>query len=132
MEETTTFKVGAIISTDLTVPNAEEVHDFYKQVIGWGHDEMPMSDEQGEYADYVMKDEAGDWVGGVCHKRGGNADLPHQWLVYINVASVEDSTQKCEALGGKVLKKSYRDDGLMQYAVIEDPYGAILAVTRTS
>lgn len=37
MEETTkSISIGSIISADLTVENADQIRDFYKEVIGWG------------------------------------------------------------------------------------------------
>lgn len=124
------YKIGQIISADLTISNAQETRDFYKAVIGWESEELAMRDENGEYADYVMKDNSGSWVGGVCHRRGSNKDLPPGWMVYINVADIEKSCQKCEALGGKVLHKSINPDGSVAYAVLQDPMGSILAVTK--
>jgi len=125
-----TFHVGTIISADLTISDAENIRDFYQQVIGWGVEEMALNDETGPYADYVMKDDKGNWVGGVCHKRGANKDLPPQWIVYVNVKDIAKSVEKCLELGGKVLKESKNDDGSYQYALIEDPAGAILAITK--
>lgn len=125
-----TYQTGAIISTDLTIDNTEQVLDFYKQVIGWDSEALDMQDDQGQYVDYVVKDDAGNWVGGICHKRGMNQDLPPVWLVYIQVTDIEASLQQCVTLGGKVLKKSRLDDGSVQYAVIQDPAGAILAITK--
>jgi len=37
------FPTGTIISADLTVPNADAVRDFYKQVIGWESESLAMS-----------------------------------------------------------------------------------------
>ncbi len=130
MGEGKKFAVGAIISADLTVPNADEVRDFYKQVIGWESEDMPMQDADGTYADYVMKDADGNWMGGVCHARGANLGLPPQWMVYINVADIEASVQRCLDLGGRVVKESRGDDGKLHYAVIQDPAGAHLALTH--
>jgi predicted enzyme related to lactoylglutathione lyase len=124
------FKNGSILSIDLTVDNTEQILDFYKQVVGWDSEGLTMHDEQGEYADYVTKDEDGNWVGGICHRRGMNADLPPVWIVYIQVADVEASLQRCEALGGSVLKCSLLEDGSIQYALIQDPAGAVLALTQ--
>src|SRR5690606_18870698 len=100
--------------------------------VGWESEALEMKDEAGSYADYVVKDEAGNWVGGVCHARGVNADLPPQWIVYINVADIQQSIDACRAHGGKVLKESKFDDGTLQYALIQDPAGAVLALTRES
>jgi predicted enzyme related to lactoylglutathione lyase len=131
MEETQkTYAIGSIVSADLTVPNADAVRDFYREVIGWEVENMTMRDDAGEYNDYIMKDGAGNWSGGVCHKRGQNSDLPSQWIVYINVADVDQSAEACERLGGKVLKLAKNDDGPAQYALLEDPAGAVIAVTK--
>lgn len=127
--ETKKYNIGSVISADLTLPNAEEIRDFYKEVIGWQVEEMPLSDENGEYADYIMKDQQGNWAAGVCHKRGSNKDLPPQWLVYINVEDITQSIKKCQELGGKVLKEVKNGDKII-YALIEDPAGAVLALTK--
>ncbi|MGL5831589.1 MAG: VOC family protein [Candidatus Altimarinota bacterium] len=121
--------IGSIISTDLTIPNAEEIRDFYKEVIGWEVEEMPLSDADGKYADYIMKDKEGNWAAGVCHKRGPNVDLPPQWIVYINVEDIGKSIEKCRQLGGKILKEVKNEEKII-YALIEDPAGAILALTK--
>lgn len=115
------FRVGSIISADLTVPDAEKVRDFYQAVIGWQVEDFDM----GDYNDYLLKTADGDQpVGGVCHARGDNQTLPPVWLVYVSVADLEQSTMTCVDLGGKVLTQND------QYAVIQDPAGAILAITR--
>jgi uncharacterized protein len=125
-----TFNIGSIISADLTIPNADEVRDFYKQVVGWESEEMKVSDESGEYSDYVMKDQAGNWVGGVCHARGINLGIPPQWLVHVNVADIQASADRAIALGGKIIKKSTGDDGTLYYIIIQDPAGAMLSLTK--
>lgn len=122
--------IGSVVSADLTVPDADSVRDFYKEVIGWEVEHMKMTDESGEYADYVMKDAEGTWVGGVCHAKGANLDIPPQWIVYINVADISESISKCLALGGRIIKESRSSEGILQYAIIEDPAGAVLGLTR--
>lgn len=122
--------VGSIISADLTIPDAENIRDFYKEVIGWDVEEMPMADDEGEYADYIMKDREGSWSAGICHRRGMNKDLPPQWIVYYNVNNIQQSIDACLRLGGKVLKEQRMEDGALVYALIEDPAGAVLALTK--
>src|SRR5690554_2316429 len=121
------MKIGSIISTDLTGPHADELIEFYQQVVGWESESLTMKDELGTYSDYVMKDKEGNWVAGVCHSRGSNKDLPSQWIVYIHVENVEESIRKCKELGGKIVKESKNSEGAYQYALLEDPYGAVLA-----
>jgi predicted enzyme related to lactoylglutathione lyase len=122
--------VGAIVSADLTVSNADETLAFYQAVIGWGTEGLPMKDEQGAYADHVVKDDQENWVGGICHRRGMNANLPAGWVIYVQVEDIAHSLERCQELGGEVLKKSHLKNGDLQYAVIKDPAGAILALTH--
>lgn len=124
------FNIGAIVSTDITVPQADLLKDFYTQVIGWQTEDFHMKDDQGAYTDYVVKDDKGNWAAGICHSRGVNRDLPPQWIVYINVADIAQSIRKCIELGGKVLKESKNAEGVYQYALLQDPLGAVLAVTK--
>ena len=115
---------GAILWMDLTVPDAEATRGFYEAVVGWTHSEVDM----GGYHDFCMnKPDDGQTVAGICHARGENADLPPQWLIYINVTDLTRSIEQCEKLGGKVLHGP-RDMGGSRCAVIQDPAGAVAAL----
>lgn len=124
------FKKGQIISADLTVENADSMRDFYKKVIGWVVEEISMSDTEGSYNDYAMKDAEGSWVGGICHHRGANKGIPPQWITYVNVDDIRESIRKCEELGGQIIRESKDSKGKYQYALIQDPTGAILGLTE--
>lgn len=128
MADTQTPQIGHVVFADLTVANAEAVRDFYGQVLGWVAEDLAMSDEQGDYADYMMKDAEGSGVSGICHARGVNKDLPPQWILYVTVADINASLERCLALGGKVLKKQQNDEGALFYALIQDPAGAVMAL----
>jgi predicted enzyme related to lactoylglutathione lyase len=117
------YKLGDIGWTDLTIPNAEEVKDFYQSVVGWQVEPLSM----GDYDDYVMKTAEGTGVAGVCHARGSNANIPPQWLIYVSVADVAESVKQCLAKGGKVVDGP-RKMGKQDFAVIQDPAGAVLAI----
>lgn len=106
--------IGRIVWHDLTVLDAPRVREFYEKVMGWSNMPIAMEDDQGDYADYVMlapensqppvvPPEHASGVCGVCHARGSNANLPPQWLVYVQVASVNASIAAAESLGGKLL-----------------------------
>ncbi|HEY9431457.1 MAG TPA: VOC family protein [Blastocatellia bacterium] len=117
--------VGSVTWTDLTVENAERIRDFYSAVVGWTASGVDM----GGYDDFNMNDpETGTPVAGVCHARGGNADLPPVWLIYVNVEDIEKSFAKCVELGGQVISGPKRMGGQGRYCVIRDPAGAALAL----
>ncbi|TBO42090.1 VOC family protein [Pedobacter kyonggii] len=125
------YSIGSIVSADLTVPNATVLKDFYKQVIGWTSEELKMEGNQ-EYSDYILKDSDGNWTAGICHAQGVNSGIPPQWIVYINVKDIKDSVEKCKKLGGKVIKETFDNNGNYIYAMLEDPFGAVLAVTHVA
>ena len=116
----TTGKIGWI---DMSVDGADGVRDFYKAVVGWGHEDVSM----GDYADYSMTTPGGEAVSGICHARGSNAELPRGWLIYITVDDVDASAAACEKHGGEVIVPV---QGLAggRFCVIRDPSGATAAL----
>lgn len=115
--------VGKIGWIDMTVDDASGVRDFYAKVAGWDFQEVSM----GEYADYTMLSAGGDAVAGICHARGGNAELPGGWLIYIVVEDVDASAAACSANGGEIV---VAPRGLAggRFCVIRDPAGATTAL----
>lgn len=116
--------VGSIGWCDLTVPKADEVRDFYRNVVGWTVADVDM----GGYADYSMGQPAdGTPTSGVCWARGQNADLPPVWLVYFVVASLDQSLAHVRKSGGHVLREPPAPGGA-RFAVVRDPAGAVCAL----
>jgi predicted enzyme related to lactoylglutathione lyase len=125
MSDINKHEAGAITWTDLTVLNAEEIKTFYSEVIGWKSEAVSM----GDYNDFNMNLPAsGNTIAGICHKRGANAELPAQWLVYLTVADVDKSAKRCVELGGKVLTGPKDMGGYGRVCVIQDPAGAVAAL----
>lgn len=117
-------KPGTIVWHDLTVKNATEVKEFYKQVVGWDSTDHDM----GGYNDYnINLPGTGDTVAGICHARGSNANLPAQWLTYVQVDDVNECAEKCKQLGGTILDGPRKMAG-SNFCVIKDPAGAVLAL----
>lgn len=116
--------VGTIGWIDLTVDDATGVRDFYCDVVGWQAEPHDM----GAYDDFIIKTPDGEQtVTGICHARETNANVPAQWMIYIQVADVPESAKRCVALGGKVLDGP-RMMGANEFCVIEDPAGAVAAL----
>ena len=113
--------VGSIVWTDLTVPDADRVRDFYAGVVGWKVQPV----EMGGYSDYCMNETAtGKTVAGVCHARGVNAKVPPAWIVYIVVENLAESLKRVRELGGEVIDGP-RTMGSNTFAAIRDPAGAV-------
>lgn len=117
---------GTIAWTDLTVADAPRVRDFYAAVAGWRAEGVDM----GGYEDFNMIPAGGDRpAAGICHARGGNADLPAQWLVYVVVADLDASIERCRDLGGAVIAGP-KGSGSQRFCVIRDPAGAVCALVQ--
>ena len=125
MDDATRPEPGSIVWVDLTVPEAPRVRDFYAAVVGWKSEAVPM----GGYDDFSLAAPgSGRAVAGVCHARGVNAELPPQWLVYITVADLEASLERCHALGGALVAGPPGMGAYGRFAVIRDPAGAVAAL----
>lgn len=119
--------VGSIGWHDLTVPNAAAIRDFYAAVVGWKIEPVDM----GGYDDFTLIAPAsGDAVGGVCHARGANKDIPPQWLMYVIVADVDASAKACTKLGGSLVVPVRPLMG-GRFCVIRDPAGAVCALFQS-
>lgn len=118
-------KIGTIAWQDLTVNNAEDVRDFYAEVVGW----KPNPVNMGDYDDFSMAPEGADQPSaGICHAKGDNKNLPPQWLIYIYVENLNTSMTAVEAKGGKLLTEVKSYGGSSKYVIIEDPAGAVCAL----
>lgn len=126
MTSITTPGPGTITWQDLTVEDAERLRDFYKSVVGWESSPVQM----GGYADYTMSADA-EPIAGICHARGGNADLPAQWLIYITVEDLDHSVAECQRLGGSLVTPPRSFAG-GRFCVIKDPAGAVCALYQPS
>ena len=125
MSETPPSTTGRVAWTDITVPDAEMLRDFYMAVVGWS----PSVVDMGDYDDFAMVPAGADQpVAGICHKRGPNEDLPPQWLIYITVSDLDASIAQCKERGGAVLVGPQSMGGAARYCVIRDPAGAVAAL----
>lgn len=121
-------EIGSIAWTDLTVPDAEDLKEFYQRVVGW----TPAPVSMGDYDDFNMVSPGlGVPAAGICHARGVNAELPPVWMIYIVVEDLEKSLEACAKGGGELLAGPKSMGPGSAYAVIRDPAGAVAALYQT-
>ena len=118
--------LGKLGWLDITVADAGALKDFYQNVVGWGVDTMSM----GGYNDYVVKDSAGDAVGGICHARGGNKDVPPGWMPYFTVAKLDEAVSNAVESGGVVVDGP-RGAGGGTMVILRDPVGCHFALYQS-
>ncbi len=120
-------KNGQFVWLDLTVPNADEVSSFYCTVLGWKRESLLFEDSDFN----IFNGEDKDPIAGVCYARGVNADVPPQWLNYVQVENVYECAERCKASGGEVVNGP-RKMGGHDFCVLRDPAGAYIAVIAPS
>lgn len=81
----------------------------------------------GDYADFSMKNAAGETVAGICHARGENAPLPPYWLPYVVVENLDEALTQVRNTGGTVVDER-RHGEASGMATIQDPAGAYIAL----
>ena len=124
MDDYTPPPVGSMISVENTSDNADEIRDFYVNVLGWKVHPISM----GDYDDYTMLNHEDGPVAGICFRRGPNQDIPAGWIPCFRVENVEQAISTAIAQGGKQIG-STRDFGeSSQYAVIQDMNGSHISV----
>ncbi len=117
--------IGGFEWADLTVENAEEIRDFYSDVIGYSHSNIKM----GDYNDFCMNSPTDEQTKvGICHAKGQNADIPVGWMIYFNVEDLDHSMKAVVAQGGAIVvgPKGTIENG--RYCFIKDPAGATCAL----
>ena len=119
---------GCVSWLDLTVSDASATRDFYQQVVGWSVQDVEMEDASGRYADFNMIGDDGNPAAGVCHARGANLGLPPVWMIYLPIGDLAESLRRAQDGGGNIIKSTRGVDGEHEYAVIQDPVGASLAL----
>ena len=108
---------------DLTVDNADDVSAFYQHVLGWEKESVDMNG----YHDYIMKDAAGNVMGGICHRQGTNEDVPGGWITYFTVNDFDEALSRAKQQGATTMGE-VRHHGNAKFVYIADPSGACFAL----
>ena len=112
-------RVGGTFSADIAVPEHARELRFYLRVLGTG--------EQPLWSDDLMNNR-GMPIIGLGERIPEYSELPIQWMPHIQVADVTTCVECALDLGGRVLIHSKDDDGISQWAVLLDPYGAAFGI----
>jgi len=110
---------------ELVAKDVEASKSFYKDVVGWEYDAMPMPG--GSYTLAKAPNAEGPSAG-MFQMPGEWGDMPPHWVAYICVDDVDDAAAKAEAAGGTVLEKPFDVEGVGPIAIIADPGGARIGV----
>ena len=114
---------GSVSWVECLSRDAAASRRFYGDLLGWKSEEVT--------AGYVEFDFDGEQIGGlVAMPASVPAEVPSYWLVSFAVADVGEACTRAVEIGGVVLEPA-RDIAHGRFAVLQDPAGAVFAVSET-
>ena len=114
---------GALSWNELTTRDPAAAKAFYTEVFGWVPDDTPVTDTP--YTQWMLD---GAPVGGmIVMDDRWPTEVPSHWMVYFDVASIEESVATVAELGGAVIVPPF-PAGPGICAVVKDPQGAMFSL----
>lgn len=101
-------------------PDQAKAKAFYRDILDWTINEMPMQDGSS-YAAAVVGETA---IGGFSPMPEDNGS----WTIFFTVADVDASVAKAEAKGATILQSAMDMPGVGRMATLSDPQGARFAL----
>lgn len=115
-------RTGTIDWVDLTTADVESALTFYARALHWTYETS--STAMGTY--HVAKVGGHDAAGLMAAAPG--SETPAMWLVFVRVASVDETMAAVANAGGTVLAEPFDIPGGARVGVAADPLGAVFAV----
>lgn len=114
---------GAFSWSELLTTDPEGAVRFYGALFGWRFDAAL----QGE-RNYRVARVEDDVVAGIMRAGPETGVMPVGWGCYITVEDVDDTADRCQMLGGRVLLAPADLGSVGRFAVLQDVQGAIFSV----
>ena len=121
----TTSDRGLFVWHELNTTNIPGADAFYSQLIGW---KSTPWEPNPDYRIWTLAREqrAGLYL---LHDQPNIVTPPPHWLVYIATPDVDATVRQAVELGGKVVTPAYDVQRVGRMAVLQDPQGAMFAVS---
>jgi predicted enzyme related to lactoylglutathione lyase len=110
---------------DLAAVDARRAADFYAGLFGWQTGRQRANG--GEFLHFSAdgEDIASLYQLGAQQIAGG---VPSHWTPYIGVADLDAAVSKAAALGGSVVVRPFRVDGMARVSLVTDSVGALIGL----
>ena len=114
---------------ELNARGLEKELPFYAAVFGWSSETQPMGEGQPDYTQFKAGDDA--IAGAMEMNPMVPAEVPSYWMIYFNVADVDDAFRRALA-GGASEMVSPMDFPGGRFAIVNDPQGAMFGLLKTA
>jgi predicted enzyme related to lactoylglutathione lyase len=122
-----TFSPGMFVWRELMTGDDERARRFYGELLGWTW----KGEEMGADGTYWIASRDGRQLCGAMRTPPG-AQMPAAWSSYVLVDDVDAAASRCTAAGGRVLRAPADIPDVGRFAVISDPWGAVVFPFRAS
>lgn len=114
---------GSFYWNELMTRNVEQVKRFYADVIGWTFEPMDM----GNGGTYWVANANGTAVAGIFPMDDIEmANVPENWLSYLEVDDVDARLRKAKAAGATAMREPFDVPGVGRIAIVQQPGGAMV------
>ncbi len=116
---------GALSWAELMTRDVAGSKEFYKEVLGWQMDEMPM--QGGE--PYTVLRAGGEAVAGMMRMPDNvPAQVPTHWAAYFTVSDVDAVAKKAQDLGATMIVPPTDVPDVGRFSTFQDPQGGVINV----
>lgn len=113
---------NSVTHFEIYAEDPAKLAEFYRELFGW-------KIEKATAVDYFHiqtgPPEANAIRGGLLYRP---IPGPRSWVHYVNVESIDETIERVQNLGGKLLRPKTAVPKTAWYAVVEDPEGNIFAI----
>lgn len=111
--------------TELLTRDVAGAKKFYRELLGWEMDDMPMPEGEA----YTVLKAGGEGVGGIMAMPPQvPSSVPPHWAPYVTVNDVDAVAKKAEKLGAKTIVPPKDIPNVGRFYTFQDPQGAVLSV----
>jgi predicted enzyme related to lactoylglutathione lyase len=130
MQETPEYAPGTFCWVELGTSDGEGAKKFYTELLGWSFVDHPVGPEMI----YTMLQLDGKDAAALYQMTGEMTaqGIPPNWLSYVSVTNVDESSTKATELGGTLLKEPFDVMDVGRMAVVQDPTGAVFALWQAN
>ncbi|MEO0682925.1 MAG: VOC family protein [Pseudomonadota bacterium] len=120
---------GSIHWNELNSRDAAATAAWYRDVLGWTIEEMPM----GDGAVYRVGKIGEDMIAGIFQMDGPQFDgLPDHWATYFQVDDADAAAKAAVQAGGSLVSEPFDVPGVGRIVMVKDALGAFLGLMTPS
>lgn len=116
---------GAFCWAECATSDERAGRQFYKTLFGWEHEIMPTAKFE-----YTVFKNGGQPAAGLFQITQEMKELPPSWFVYFAVADCDQSVQKAQSSGAKVMVPPEDIPEVGRFSILSDPQGVAFALIK--